>query len=31
MKNLFAGDRSAVRLATVETALSAIRKELEAI
>ncbi len=31
MKNLFAGDRSAVRLATVETALSAIRKELDAI
>ncbi|MDE1152154.1 MAG: CinA family protein [Micavibrio sp.] len=31
MKNLFSGDRSAVRLATVETALTAIRQELDAI
>lgn len=31
MKNLFSGDRSAVRLATVETALTAIREELDAL
>ena len=30
IKNLFGGDRSAVRLSTVETALTAIRKEIEA-
>jgi PncC family amidohydrolase len=31
LKNLFGGDRSAVRLETVETALTAVRKEIEAI
>lgn len=30
-KNLFGGDRSAVRLSTVETALNAVRKEIEAV
>ena len=30
LKNLFGGDRSAVRLETVETALTAVRKEIEA-
>ena len=30
IKNLFGGDRTAVRLATVETALTAIRREIEA-
>lgn len=29
MKNLFSGDRSAVRLSTVETALTAIKQELD--
>ncbi len=31
LKNLFGGDRSAVRIATVETALTAIRKEIDSI
>lgn len=30
LKNLFSGDRSAVRLETLETALSALKKEIEA-
>ncbi len=30
LKNMFGGDRAAVRLETVETALTAIRKEIEA-
>lgn len=29
MKNLFSGDRSAVRFSTVETALTALKKEIE--
>ena len=31
LKNMFGGDRSAVRLETVETALTAIKKEIESI
>lgn len=31
MKNLFGGDRSAVRLSTVETALTALKKEIESV
>ena len=31
IKNLFGGDRSAVRLSTVETALTALRKEIDAL
>lgn len=31
LKNLFGGDRSAVRLATVETALAELKKEIEAV
>jgi nicotinamide-nucleotide amidase len=31
LKNMFGGDRTAVRLATVETALTALRKEIESI
>lgn len=31
LKNLFGGDRSAVRLETVETALTALRKEIESV
>lgn len=31
LKNMFGGDRSAVRLETVETALTALKKEIESI
>jgi nicotinamide-nucleotide amidase len=31
LKNLFGGDRSAVRIETVETALTALRKEIESV